>query len=520
MADIFNSTIGGDPTGLRQMYGLQNRYDYSHLSPELAQAERTQDQRQLMANAIMQGALKPRQGKMVGRLYQKAHIGEGLGQIGEALIGGMMQRDIAEKREEAGKAEQQRVADAILKYKEGTEGRDVEEHALHNIATPDVTEFSSLGKLTDEARPDFESLTSARLPMKPQSLMPVEGVTGQYAPTEQKTPYTPEVTYEGTPAVEGPVNPAMYIPPSQGSMRLAAMQGLSDPNPQVRGMVKFLEDERRTDETKSLDRELKRETNLQNMTRDKAMLDNTMAMKMMTLRSMDQRSEEALQLRKEITEGQRQSENLTRQLQATIATGHDATAKWGVKYAADTRQMLAKDKEDWKVEREREAALTLKDAGIAGAESVITMANKILHHPGLSRAVGLTGAVPSIKGSQAYGAQALIDTLKYKIGFSALQDMRNSNKTGGGLGSIAVKELEALQNSIDSLDPGQGLDQFRASLTNIIDEVRRLEGRIETSYSRRFGDHGSTKPSGSSEMAPQSGNTTTDDLVNKYLGAQ
>ena len=122
MPDLFGSTMGGDPAGLRQIYGIQNRYDYGHLSPELAQAERKQDQRQLVANAIMQGALKPRQGKMVGRLYQKAHIGEGLGQIGEALIGGWMAGDIEDKRTAAENANTKKVADAISKFQSSIEG--------------------------------------------------------------------------------------------------------------------------------------------------------------------------------------------------------------------------------------------------------------------------------------------------------------------------------------------------------------------------------------------------------------
>ena len=174
MPDLFGSTQGGDATGLRQMYGLQNRYDYSHLSPELAQAERTQDQRQLVANAIMQGALKPRRGKMVGRLYQKANIGEGLGQIGEALIGGWMSGDIEDKRAEAGKAEQQRVADAINAYMEKTEGQYVPERVLPG-ASPEVREDSNLESIIQGSQPQDTGLTLRSLPQGPPPLRPNYG---------------------------------------------------------------------------------------------------------------------------------------------------------------------------------------------------------------------------------------------------------------------------------------------------------------------------------------------------------
>jgi hypothetical protein len=45
--------------------------------------------------------------------------------------------------------------------------------------------------------------------------------------------------------------------------------------------------------------------------------------------------------------------------------------------------------------------------------------------------------------------------------------MRDASKTGGALGQVAVKELEALQASIASLDRGQSPDTLRRNLEDI-----------------------------------------------------
>ena len=287
MPDLFGSTMGGDPAGLRQIYGIQNRYDYSHLSPELAQAERTQDQRQLVANAIMQGALKPRQGKMVGRLYQKAHIGEGLGQIGEALIGGWMQGDIEKKRGIAEKDEQKRVEDAIMQFMEKTQGRTVEAHELPGRTTDPIT-ASDLGSAINENQPQevqgppkpidtpMRTVEPGRIENIVRQAGPVGNYladnlapSGRYAPGDDifKNPaeqiseaigrfgsnvppkpplYAQRYEEAAAPsqAIQGPVNPELFIPPTEQSKQQAYIEGMANPNAQVRQSIRHFVDMR------------------------------------------------------------------------------------------------------------------------------------------------------------------------------------------------------------------------------------------------------------------------------------
>ena len=109
--------------GPAQSFGLTNRYDYKGLDPELALAERAADQRQLIANAILNQSSVPRRGKMVGRLYQKAHWAEGLGQLGEAAAGMYLSNKIQEDRAKAEDKSQTAQAAELEAYRQAINPR-------------------------------------------------------------------------------------------------------------------------------------------------------------------------------------------------------------------------------------------------------------------------------------------------------------------------------------------------------------------------------------------------------------
>jgi hypothetical protein len=79
---------------------------------------------------------------------------------------------------------------------------------------------------------------------------------------------------------------------------------------------------------------------------------------------------------------------------------------------------------------------------------------------------GLAGKA-TIWGSEGADLQKNLDTVKANLGFDRLQQMRDASKTGGALGSVAVKELEALQSTVSSLDRTQSPDALRDSLKDI-----------------------------------------------------
>jgi hypothetical protein len=122
--------------GPAQSFGLTNRYDYKGLDPELALAERAADQRQLIANAILNQSSVPRRGKMVGRLYQKAHWAEGLGQLGEAAAGMYLSNKIQDDRAKAEEKSQTGQAAELAAYRQAIDPRaatDAEQTTIPNI---------------------------------------------------------------------------------------------------------------------------------------------------------------------------------------------------------------------------------------------------------------------------------------------------------------------------------------------------------------------------------------------------
>jgi len=66
---------------------------------------------------------------------------------------------------------------------------------------------------------------------------------------------------------------------------------------------------------------------------------------------------------------------------------------------------------------------------------------------------GPLGAIAeNFRGSEAADAEGLRDTIGAGVAFKSLQDMRASNKTGGGLGAISEKEMELLKASMGAFD--------------------------------------------------------------------
>jgi hypothetical protein len=79
---------------------------------------------------------------------------------------------------------------------------------------------------------------------------------------------------------------------------------------------------------------------------------------------------------------------------------------------------------------------------------------------------GLAGAA-NIPGTEGRDLETALTTIKANLGFDRLQQMRDASKTGGALGQVAVKELEALQATVASLDRGQSPDKLRENLKDI-----------------------------------------------------
>lgn len=126
-----------------------------------------------------------------------------------------------------------------------------------------------------------------------------------------------------------------------------------------------------------------------------------------------------------------------------------------------------------KIDDLKEKATDRADKKIAAAESAVGAADRIIGKvdealPLVSNLTAGLGAVTSfIPGTSGANLRSTIETIKANLGFDRLQQMRDASPTGGALGQVAVKELEALQSSVSSLDLNQSPDRIRNNLEQV-----------------------------------------------------
>lgn len=157
--------------------------------------------------------------------------------------------------------------------------------------------------------------------------------------------------------------------------------------------------------------------------------------------------------------------------------------------ASEADKALAKGRADTQVDREKERpqALNAAQTTVYNLDRLANEARTILNDPALSRVTGLTGKFPSMPGSPAANVQARIDNLLSQTGLSTLQNMRDSSKTGGAVGSVTEREWPILQGNIASLKQDQSPDAYKAALQRIIDHSDATKQRILSTYKETYG---------------------------------
>lgn len=138
----------------------------------------------------------------------------------------------------------------------------------------------------------------------------------------------------------------------------------------------------------------------------------------------------------------------------------------------------------------------------AAMNDLASVANQLKEHGGLDAATGWQTMFPTVPGSKAANATALMDTLKAKTAFGTLQAMRDASKTGGALGAVSEKELKLLESALAPLSTAQSPDEYRNALDNLIKHSEaaktRLQGSFNMVHKNRTGMQGSP-----SQQAPQ-----------------
>lgn len=151
----------------------------------------------------------------------------------------------------------------------------------------------------------------------------------------------------------------------------------------------------------------------------------------------------------------------------------------------------AQQKEAGKSEAENQAAYGKArgalEANYGNLDRLITSATTLKNHAGLSGITGIQGVFPNIPGRDPANAQAILDSLKAKVGFDALQSMREASKTGGALGSVTEQEHKLLQNYIAELDRAQSKDAFQSALGKIIRFGHESKARQARAFEQDYG---------------------------------
>lgn len=128
------------------------------------------------------------------------------------------------------------------------------------------------------------------------------------------------------------------------------------------------------------------------------------------------------------------------------------------------------------------------NSSTASLDGLATAANQLLNHKGLGGITGLMGSIPNRPGSDAADADAQLGSLKSKVAFGVLQDMRNNSKTGGALGSVSDAEGKRLESNLATLEKAQSEKQMRESLKAIIKYTEAAKDRMREAYNLKHGD--------------------------------
>ena len=152
----------------------------------------------------------------------------------------------------------------------------------------------------------------------------------------------------------------------------------------------------------------------------------------------------------------------------TTATVMSALANLtGKREALAARQAAADEKAAAKREAQEEKTTKAKQAALAGIGPVIDAIETAIPQVGPMSA-GLGGAIMgTIWGTTARDLEANVQTVVANLGFQQLQAMREASPTGGALGQVAVKELEALQSVVANLKRDQSPKQLRDNLEKV-----------------------------------------------------
>lgn len=179
-------------------------------------------------------------------------------------------------------------------------------------------------------------------------------------------------------------------------------------------------------------------------------------------------------------------EQLTEEVLMQLAAKYGTTASvmsamsslTGKREAIAARQEAAQAKVEEKKAAQEEKTRAANASALAAVMPVMDTIEKAIPLVGWNTA-GWGSFMQYLPGTDAKDLARYIDTIKANLGFQQLQAMRQASPTGGALGQVAVKELEALQSTIASLDPSQKKETLAANLKKVQTHYQNWKKTLE-----------------------------------------
>lgn len=121
-------------------------------------------------------------------------------------------------------------------------------------------------------------------------------------------------------------------------------------------------------------------------------------------------------------------------------------------------------------EKKAETDLT-KNSQVASFDTMLGTLDRLSKHPGLSRSVGVTGAFPTMPGSDSANFQAELNTFQSQAFLPMVAQLK-------GMGALSDAEGKKLTAAVGALDPKMGEQAFRDSVDRITADMEAARTRV------------------------------------------
>ncbi len=119
----------------------------------------------------------------------------------------------------------------------------------------------------------------------------------------------------------------------------------------------------------------------------------------------------------------------------------------------------------------KDVADLTKNSQVASFDTMLGTLDRLGKHSGLSRSVGVTGAFPTMPGSDSANFQAELNTFQSQAFLPMVAQLK-------GMGALSDAEGKKLTAAVGALDPKMGEQAFRDSVARITADMEAARTRV------------------------------------------